>query len=223
MRDLFETELKDLYSAEKQLIEALPKMVDAATEPELREAFESHLGQTQEHARRLERVFQEIDTEPRAEMCEAMKGLIEESSEIMGETADEAVRDAALIGAAQKVEHYEIASYGTLRTFAEHLGLFEAIELLQETLDEEREADLILTQVAQSLVNLQADMAEDVGESSADAGEESPRGKTTRRGGSSRSHSAGAKAAGSSNKRGRSSRAGSARRAGARSKSRSSR
>jgi ferritin-like metal-binding protein YciE len=157
LEDLFVHELKDIYHAEKQLVKALPKMAKAATSEKLREGFEEHLEQTKGQVERLEQIFQIMELEPRGSKCEAMEGLIEEGGEILEEDLEDALRDAALIGAAQKVEHYEIASYGTLAAFARHMGLSEAEELLRETLEEEKQTDQKLTKLALSEVNLKAE------------------------------------------------------------------
>jgi ferritin-like metal-binding protein YciE len=153
---LFLHELQDLYSAEKQLVTALPKMAKGASSEELRKAFETHLEQTEEHVNRLDRIFKDLELSAGRHKCKAMEGLIHEGSELLKEEADEAIRDAALIGAAQRVEHYEIAGYGTARTFAEMLGYTEAAELLQQTLDEEKETDQSLTELALTSVNVEA-------------------------------------------------------------------
>jgi ferritin-like metal-binding protein YciE len=155
LRELYIDELKDLYNAENQLIKALPKMAKAANSEELREGFEEHLEQTREQARRLERIFEMLDENLRGKKCVGMEGLIKEGSEIMKEDFEDEVMDAALIGAAQRVEHYEIAAYGTVRTFAEVLGEDEHVSLLEETLQEEKETDEKLTQLA-SQINEQA-------------------------------------------------------------------
>jgi ferritin-like metal-binding protein YciE len=150
---LLEEELKDIYSAEKQLLKALPKMAKKASSDELRAAFEEHLTVTEGQVNRLEEVFETLGKTAKAKTCKAMQGLIEEAIELMEEDADDAVLDAGLIASAQKVEHYEIASYGTVRTWAKLCGEENAAELLQETLDEETEADQNLTQLAENLVN----------------------------------------------------------------------
>jgi len=160
LENLFVHELKDLLSAEKQLVKALPKMAKGASSEVLRAAIEEHLEQTKGQVERLEKVFTLIDKAPRAEHCKAMEGLIEEGSELLEEEGEDAVKDAALIGAAQKVEHYEISGYGTARTLAELLGLKEGAKLLQETLDEEKETDEKLTELAMSEVNPQAHAAD---------------------------------------------------------------
>lgn len=156
LQDLFIHELKDMYSAEKQLVRALPKMAKAAHSDKLREGIQEHLEQTEEQVSRLEKILEGLDASTRGVKCTAMEGIIKEGSEIMDEDAEPAVMDAALIGAAQKVEHYEIAAYGTLVTFANMLGHDDAERLLQETLDEEKETDQKLTELAESEINAQA-------------------------------------------------------------------
>ena len=156
LRKLYVEELKDLYSAEKQLVQALPKMAKKSSNAQLRAAFEEHLRVTQGQVERLERIFQSLDKAPRGKKCKAMEGLIEEGKEMMGEDMEPDVMDAALISVAQKVEHYEIASYGTVRTWAELMGDSEAARLLQQTLDEEGEADKKLTQLAETSINVEA-------------------------------------------------------------------
>ena len=156
LRKLYVEELKDLYSAEKQLVQALPKMAKKSSNQQLRRAFEEHLQVTQGQVERLERIFQSLDKAPRGKKCKAMEGLIEEGKEMMGEDMEPDVMDAALISIAQKVEHYEIASYGTVRTWAELLGDSEGAKLLQQTLDEEGEADKKLTQLAVTSINVEA-------------------------------------------------------------------
>src|SRR2546421_6958206 len=165
LKDLYIDELKDLYNAENQLLKALPRMAKKAASPDLRAALEQHLGQTEGQVNRLERIFKKLGEKPTGKTCKAMKGLVEEGKEIIEEDGDESVLDAALIGAAQKVEHYEIASYGTARTFASLLGEEEAVEALQKTLDEEAAADKKLTALAESLVNPEASNAEENGSS----------------------------------------------------------
>ncbi|HVW01208.1 MAG TPA: ferritin-like domain-containing protein [Planctomycetaceae bacterium] len=156
LEDLLLLQLEDLYDAERRLTEALPKMADAAHSPELQQAFRMHLQETEGHVRRLDQVFRDLDREPHRETCDAMKGLISEGSTMVSAEGDPAVKDAALIAAAQRVEHYEIAAYGTVRTLARHLGREEIADLLQQTLDEEGNADKILTEIAESSVNAQA-------------------------------------------------------------------
>jgi ferritin-like metal-binding protein YciE len=148
--------VRDLYNAENQLVKALPKMAKAASTPELRAAFESHLEETERQVERLERVAEGLGIKPKGKTCHAMKGLIEEGQEVISNTGDPAAKDAALIGAAQKVEHYEIAAYGTARTFARVLGETLAAQLLQETLEEESAANEKLTAIAQSGLNEEA-------------------------------------------------------------------
>ncbi len=157
LKDLFVDELKDMYNAENQLTKALPQMAKKATSEKLKNAFESHLSETENQIKRLDKVFKELEMEPKGKKCEAMAGLVKEAKEMMDEVEDENVLDAALISAAQKVEHYEIGSYGTLRTFAEILGLSDSVDLLQENLDEEGAADEKLTKIAKSEVNAEAE------------------------------------------------------------------
>jgi ferritin-like metal-binding protein YciE len=157
LHDLFVHELRDLYSAEKQLLKALPKMAKAANHEELKEGFEEHLGQTEEHVSRLEEIFEKLGVSSRGEKCAAMEGLIEEGKKILEEEMPENVLDAALIAAAQRIEHYEIAGYGTAKTFAEILGEDEAVDLLEQTLDEEKETDVKLTELAESTINADAE------------------------------------------------------------------
>lgn len=150
LQDLFIHELRDLYNAEQQLVTALPKMAQAASTPELKDAFNHHLEQTRNHVNRLDSVFSDLGTTSSGEECEAMKGLIKEGEEIISATTgSNAVKDAALIAAAQRVEHYEIAGYGTVRTYAQELGHGKAADLLQETLDEESKANKKLTSLAE--------------------------------------------------------------------------
>ena len=154
--ELFLHELQDLYSAEKQLVAALPKVAKKASSEELREAVETHLGQTKEHISRLDQIFKDLDLSAGRHKCKAMEGLLAEADEILSAEGLDSVRDAAMIGAAQRVEHYEIAGYGTARTYAEMLGHAEAAELLQQTLDEEKETDELLSGLALSNVNVTA-------------------------------------------------------------------
>jgi ferritin-like metal-binding protein YciE len=153
---LFCAQLEDLYDAEQRLTKVLPNMIEAAEDAELREDFQQHLRETQAQVSRLQKVFAIIGHQPNARTCEAMKGLIKEGEEIINATGPAAVKDAALIAAAQRVEHYEIAGYGTVRTFAQLLGHHEAARLLQETLNEERMSDQKLTRLAEQNVNLEA-------------------------------------------------------------------
>jgi ferritin-like metal-binding protein YciE len=151
--DVLEEELKDLYSAEKQLVEALPDIAEAASSKELQNAISEHLEETRGHVKRLEQVFQAIGIQPESEHCDGMEGLISEGSEVAEADGDGEARDAALIGAAQRVEHYEIAAYGTARSLAQQLGHTDAAKLLNETLDEESAADEKLTTIAEKSVN----------------------------------------------------------------------
>jgi len=156
LEDLFLDEIQDLYDAEKQLTKALPKMAKAATSEELRQAFEDHLDQTRGHVERLEQVFEALGETAKGRKCEAMAGLVKEGDEIASNTEETAVRDAGLIAGAQKVEHYEIAGYRSARTHAQVLGHDRIASLLEETLGEEKDADALLTDLAQSTVNEQA-------------------------------------------------------------------
>lgn len=155
LQDLFVHELKDLYSAENQILKALPKMVQAANSAELQQAFQDHLTQTEGHVQRLEDILRELQVSPRGVKCAGMEGLLEEGKEVLKQKAEaqDWVLDAALIGAAQRVEHYEMAAYGTARAHAEKLGLYRAAKLLQQTLDEEGAADKKLTEIAERAVN----------------------------------------------------------------------
>ena len=160
LHDLYVEELKDLYSAENQLLKALPKMAKAASAPDLRTAFQDHLEETRGQVQRLERIFKKLNASPKGKKCKAMEGLIEEGNEVMREDGEPAVLDAALIAAAQRVEHYEMAGYGCVRTYARLLGYEDAANLLQETLDEERAADKKLTELAETVINVEANEAE---------------------------------------------------------------
>lgn len=160
LEDLFVEELRDIYYAENKIVKALPKMTKSASNPELRAAFEEHRGQTEGQIKRLERVFKLLDLKPKGKKCEAMEGLLEEGKELMGEDAEPSVLDAGLIAAAQKVEHYEMASYGCLRTWARTLGHDRVADLLQETLDEEEQTDKLLTEIAEQLANPEAAVAD---------------------------------------------------------------
>ena len=154
--DLFVNQIEDLYDAENRLTKALPKMADAAASSSLKQAFQSHLRETEGHVARLETIFREVKVDPKRETCEAMKGLISEGEDMIGATGDSDVKDAALIAAAQRVEHYEISGYGTARTIAQRLGLTDVAALLQQTLEEEKAADQKLTTIAESSVNVRA-------------------------------------------------------------------
>jgi ferritin-like metal-binding protein YciE len=156
LQDLMVEELKDLYNAENQLLKALPRMAKKASNDQLRRAFETHTKETAGHVQRLEQVFDALGEKAKGKKCYAMQGLVEEAREMMGEDMDGDVMDAALIAAAQKVEHYEIASYGTVRTYAQLLGNEDAARLLQQTLDEEGKTDKLLTQLAVTNINIEA-------------------------------------------------------------------
>ncbi|HET7442620.1 MAG TPA: ferritin-like domain-containing protein [Terriglobales bacterium] len=151
LRELYLDELRDLHNAETQLVKALPKMAKAASNEQLREGFEEHLEQTREHVQRLERIFQMMGEKAKGKKCVGMEGLVKEGSELMGEDFEDDVMDAGIIGAAQRVEHYEIAAYGTAREFAEVLGEDEHASLLEETLNEEKETDRKLTEIASQI------------------------------------------------------------------------
>jgi ferritin-like metal-binding protein YciE len=168
LREALVEEIKDLYNAEKQILKALPKMVKGATSDELREAFESHLEETQNQVTRLERVFELLDEKPRGKHCAGMAGILEESSETLEEDAEDAVMDAMLIAGGQRVEHYEITAYGTAIAWAEALELTEVAEILNESLAEEKAADQKLSAIAESGIN----EAATAGESEQDEEEE---------------------------------------------------
>lgn len=157
LQDLYFDELKDLYNAEGQLLKALPKMAEKASSAQLRKAFERHLKETETHVERLVQIFEELNVSPKGKKCKAMEGLLAEGKELLEQDdADPSVMDAALIGSAQRVEHYEMAGYGCARTYARLLGYDDAAELLQQTLDEEGETDKKLTQLAESTINVEA-------------------------------------------------------------------
>jgi ferritin-like metal-binding protein YciE len=158
LRELYVDELKDLYSAENQIIKALPKMIKAASSPELKAGFEEHLEQTRRQVARLEMIFKQLKESPKGKKCKGMEGLLTEGKELMEEDAEPEVLDAGLIAAAQHVEHYEIAGYGCVRTYAELLDDNNAVKLLQQTLDEEKKTDETLTMLAKS-INLEAKKA----------------------------------------------------------------
>ena len=150
---LLQDQLNDLYDAEQRLVAALPKMAEAAYDPRLKEAFQDHLEETEQHVARLERVFEMLKVKRSSKTCQAMKGLIAEGQEAIDASGNPAVKDAALIAAAQRVEHYEIAAYGTVRTFARHLNHPDVANLLEETLEEEEDADETLTMLAETGIN----------------------------------------------------------------------
>ena len=157
MEDLFVHQLQDIYYAEKRIVGALPEMVEKASSPQLRAAFQSHLGETRNHVARLEKVFQMSGTTPKAVDCPAIDGIIEEADEVAGDVADKRVLDAALIASAQAVEHYEMTRYGTLIAWAEKLGHNDCAEILRDTLKEEKAADEKLTGIAETQVNRAAE------------------------------------------------------------------
>jgi ferritin-like metal-binding protein YciE len=156
LQDLMKEDLKDVLHAENQIVKALPKMIKAATNPQLQDALEKHLEETREQVTRVEQVMELMGMPIKGKTCKAMQGILEEGKEVMEEDAEDEVMDAALIGAAQKVEHYEIATYGTLCTYADLLGLEEASKLLGQTLAEEKKADETLSELAEAVINLQA-------------------------------------------------------------------
>lgn len=151
LEELYVEQLRDLYDAEHQIIKALPKMIDKAESEELKDALNEHLEVTKEQAKRIERVFRNMGEEAKAEKCKGMQGVLEEGDDLIGDIEDPEVRDAAIIAAAQRVEHYEMAGYGTARTYADQLGEDEAADLLQQTLDEEKEADRKLTKLSSEI------------------------------------------------------------------------
>lgn len=160
LRDLYVEELKDLYSAEKQIIKGLTRMTKAAKHPELKQAFQRHAEMTEVHVERLEQICADLEVSPRGKKCVGMEGLIEEASELIKEKPEPDVLDAGLIAAAQHVEHYEMAGYGCVRTYAQQLGYSDQAALLQQTLDEEGNADKILTTIAETAINLDAERAD---------------------------------------------------------------
>ena len=176
LKDVLIDELRDMYSAENQLVKALPKMVKAAQSDALRKGFEQHLAQTKGHVDRLEQIFSAMDKSPKGSKCAGMEGLVEEGEEVIREQSGSDALDSGLIASAQRVEHYEIAGYGTVRTFAELLGEEEAVNLLQQTLDEEKETDEKLTELAKQ-VNAQAMNSGDKSEMDEEGAESMRRGK----------------------------------------------
>jgi ferritin-like metal-binding protein YciE len=157
--ELFHDTLKDIYFAEKKILATLPKMAKAAQSADLKKAFEKHRGETEGHVARLEKVFAAIDKKPQAKTCDAIVGITDEGAEIMKEYKGSPALDAGLLAAAQAVEHYEISRYGTLKTWAQELGLNDAVRLLDQTLDEEKKTDAALTKIAEAAVNQQAEAA----------------------------------------------------------------
>ena len=163
LTDLYVEELKDLYSAENQILKALPKMIKAATHADLKQAFQTHLSQTEIHVQRLEKICEELGASPKGKRCHGMEGVIEEGAELIQEKPEPSILDAGLISAAQHVEHYEMAGYGSVRAWAEKLGHTNQAKLLQMTLDEERKTDALLTVLATEKVNVDADAEVSVG------------------------------------------------------------
>jgi ferritin-like metal-binding protein YciE len=157
--ELFHDTLKDIYFAEKKILATLPKMAKAAQSPDLKKAFEKHRGETEGHVARLEKVFAAIDKKPQAKTCDAIVGITDEGAEIMKEYKGSPALDAGLLAAAQAVEHYEISRYGTLKAWAQELGLNDAVRLLDQTLEEEKKTDAALTKIAEAAVNQQAEAA----------------------------------------------------------------
>ena len=156
LQDLFQETLRELYYVETKLVKTLPKMTEKASSQDLKDAIESHLGETEAHVQRLEQVFQLLDMKPQAKKCEALEGLLKEADEVTGEIEDEQTLDAAIISSAQTVEHYEIARYGTLACWAAEMGNTEVSELLEQTLEEEKEADERLSALAEESINQRA-------------------------------------------------------------------
>ncbi|MDB4890018.1 MAG: ferritin-like protein [Gemmatimonadetes bacterium] len=190
LNDLYVEELKDLYSAENQIIKALPKMIKAATNPELQQAFADHLEQTKGHVARLVQICEDLGVSPKGKKCSGMEGILEEGSEKMEEDADPSVLDAGLAAAAQHVEHYEIAGYGSVRTWAQQLGYGEHVTLLQQTLDEEKTADELLSRLAITELNIEAEAegdAADENEEEAAAPARSSKARSAAKSGRSRS------------------------------------
>jgi ferritin-like metal-binding protein YciE len=156
LKELYVEELRDIYDAEKEIVKALPKVAQASLTPELRKAFEEHLEQTKGHVQRLEQIFNGLGEEPKTKKCDGMRGILEEGEDVVSESSEGPIRDAGLIAGAQRVEHYEIAVYGSLKTWARQLGDERAVQLLEQTLNEEKEADQELTEIAESGVNSEA-------------------------------------------------------------------
>lgn len=183
LRDLYIDELRDLYSSETQLVKALPKLAKASSNEQLREAFEEHLQQTEEHVSRLEQIFEQLEEKPTGKKCMGMEGLVKEGAETMDEDYPDEVMDAAVIGAAQRVEHYEIAAYGTVREMARLLGEDDHVSLIEETLEEEKQADQKLTELSQEINEAASQVAEgeQVEEATEKRGSRRARGTTQRR------------------------------------------
>jgi len=181
LRELYIDELRDLYNAETQLTKALPKMAKASSNDELRQAFEEHLRQTSEHVSRLEQIFENLDEKPTGKKCLGMEGLVKEGAETMREEYEDAVMDAAIIGAAQRVEHYEIAGYGTVRDMAKLLGEDDHVSLLEQTLEEEKETDQKLTELAEQINTEAQETGEEESEEEESGSASSRRSKTSSR------------------------------------------
>ena len=200
LQALYVERLRDLYSAEQQIIKALPKMRKKVTHQELGEAFDTHLEQTREQVARLERIFEDLDEKPTGKFCKGMEGLIAEANELLGEDAEPDVLEAGLIASAQHVEHYEMAGYGTARTYAEMLGMEEHAQLLQQTLNEEEETDRLLTELAQNSVNIDAmTEGDDEGE---EEEERTPRSRSTPASGAKKTTASAKKSAAKTGSRG---------------------
>ena len=178
LSDLYLQELKDLYSAENQILKALPKMIKAATNSELKKAFTDHLAQTNDHVERLVQICAELGASPKGKKCNGMEGIIKEGAELIAEGPEADVLDAGLAAAAQHVEHYEMAGYGSVRTWAEQLGYDNHVALLQQTLDEEGSADKLLTQIAERSLNRAAENATEESDGLADMAPRSPKTKS---------------------------------------------
>ena len=161
MKDLYVDELKDLYSAENQILKALPRMIKVSSHPQLKKAFATHERQTREHVKRLERICKQLGVSPKGKKCDGMEGLLKEGKNLIAEKPEPDVLDAGLLSAAQHVEHYEMAGYGTVRTWARLLGYEDQAELLQRTLNEEGETDHLLTAIAESAINIDADSGDE--------------------------------------------------------------
>ncbi len=166
LRDLYVAELRDIYDAERQIVKALPKVIKSASSAELQQALKDHLKQTEGHAQRIEQIFSDMGDRAKGKKCDGMKGVLEEGEDLLEEDAEPSVRDAGIISSAQRVEHYEIAAYGSLRTWALHLGEEAAARLLEQTLEEEQDADQKLTDIAESEINVEAAESEASGSES---------------------------------------------------------
>jgi len=207
LEKLFVEQLKDVYNAEKQIVRALPRMSKAATNDELKNAFDTHLRETEQHVERLEQIFKDLGKPPTGKKCMGMEGLIEEAKELLQEDVDDEVLDAGLIAAAQRVEHYEMAAYGCLKTYADLLGNEQATQLLEQTLNEEKQTDQRLTEIAESAINVEAmesgvGAEESRGSERSRGGMERSRGSSSSSGSGSRSSSGRSNGGGSSSSRG---------------------